>query len=108
MKSLFLYLCLASVLTEISLRTRKRKEAGKDRKKEGREGGGGNKEEINKKKKEKSSSLCELALFGALHQPAPGQAFYSSASVFTFCLHHAGGSLESLKVLSEPAPSVQT
>lgn len=76
-------------MTEMLLRTRKRKEARKDRKKEEREEGGENKEKINKKKKGKSSSLCELALFGALHQPTLGQAFYSSASVFTFCLHHA-------------------
>lgn len=51
MKSLFLYFCLAGVLTEISLSTRKRKEARKDKKKEGREEGRGNKEEINKKKR---------------------------------------------------------
>ena len=80
MKSLFLYFCLAGVLTEISLSTRKRKEARKDKKKEGREEGRGNKEEINKKKKEKSSSLCELALFGALHQPAPAGFLLSSHS----------------------------
>ena len=37
--SLYSFTCLASVLTEISLSTRKRKEARKNRKKGGKEGG---------------------------------------------------------------------